>query len=157
VPHSPQKLSSGWIGAPQFGQAAMRGVPQLVQNLRPSRLSLPHFEQRILPHSGCDGFVRSRLCRLLVHTSDTAVIYAPDLSSIDQQTISYISARSSWSGRGADFRARHQLVPLPVAELTLHPQQTNTPATSAPEGQHNKASNRKTRVLGDPVPSGRDY
>jgi hypothetical protein len=33
-----------------FGQEETRGVPQLVQNLRPSRLSLPHFEQRIFPN-----------------------------------------------------------------------------------------------------------
>jgi hypothetical protein len=28
------------------------GAPQLAQNLRPSRLSLPHFEQRILASQG---------------------------------------------------------------------------------------------------------
>jgi hypothetical protein len=49
APHSPQNLSFGSIGAPHFGQVATRDVPQLVQNLRPSRLSLPHFEQRIIP------------------------------------------------------------------------------------------------------------
>jgi hypothetical protein len=38
--HSPQNLSPGWIGAPHFGQEATRGVPQVVQNLRPSRLPL---------------------------------------------------------------------------------------------------------------------
>jgi hypothetical protein len=47
APHSLQKLSPGWIGAPHFGQVATSGVPQLVQNLRPARLSRPHFEQRI--------------------------------------------------------------------------------------------------------------
>ena len=52
VPHSPQNLSSGWIGAPHFAQAATKSVPQLVQNLRPCRLSLPHFEQRIYPYPG---------------------------------------------------------------------------------------------------------
>src|SRR5215472_4505679 len=82
VPHSPQKLSSGWLGAPHLGQAATSGVPQLVQNLRPARLSRPHLEQRILPHSGCVGFVRSRLCCLLVHTLDTTAIYASDWSGI---------------------------------------------------------------------------
>jgi hypothetical protein len=70
VPHSPQKLSSGWIGAPHFGHEATRGVPQLVHNLRPSRLSRPHLEQRILPHSGCDwsGTVvpSVRSCRSLI-------------------------------------------------------------------------------------------
>src|SRR5216683_2678066 len=65
LPHSPQKLSPSWMGAPHLGHEATRAVPQVVQNLRPSRLSLPHFEQRILPHSGCDGFRPVRLCRLL--------------------------------------------------------------------------------------------
>jgi hypothetical protein len=37
VPHSPQKLSSGCLGATHFGQAAARSVAQLVQNLRPLR------------------------------------------------------------------------------------------------------------------------
>jgi hypothetical protein len=49
APHSPQNFSSGWMGALHFGQLATRGVPQLVQNLRPSRLTLPHFEQPIFP------------------------------------------------------------------------------------------------------------
>ena len=46
-PHSPQNFSPGWTGAAHFGQVTTRGAPQFVQNLRPSRLSLPHFEQRI--------------------------------------------------------------------------------------------------------------
>ena len=57
-PHSPQNLSPGSMGAPQCGHEATSGVPQVVQNLRPSRLSLLHCEQRILPHSGGDGFAR---------------------------------------------------------------------------------------------------
>jgi hypothetical protein len=49
APHSPQNFSPAAMVAPHCEQVAARGVPQLVQNLRPSRLSLPHFEQRILP------------------------------------------------------------------------------------------------------------
>jgi hypothetical protein len=35
------------LDAPQFGQAALSLTPHCAQNLRPSRLLLPHFEQRI--------------------------------------------------------------------------------------------------------------
>jgi len=48
APHSPHNLSPGWTPAPHFGQHTTRGLPQFVQNLPPSRLSLPHFEQRML-------------------------------------------------------------------------------------------------------------
>src|SRR5215469_5465497 len=48
VPHSPQKRSPGWFVAPHLGQPMTSGAPQAAQNLRPSRLSLPHLEQRIL-------------------------------------------------------------------------------------------------------------
>jgi hypothetical protein len=57
APHTPQNLSSGWLEAPHFGHARVSAVPQAAQNLRPSRLSLSHLEQRIFPHFGCDGFV----------------------------------------------------------------------------------------------------
>jgi hypothetical protein len=36
------------MAAPHFGQEAARDAPQFVQNLRPSRFSQPHFEQRML-------------------------------------------------------------------------------------------------------------
>jgi hypothetical protein len=48
LPHSPQNFSSGSTNALHFGQVATSAVPQFVQNLRPSRLPLPHFEQRIV-------------------------------------------------------------------------------------------------------------
>lgn len=50
VPHSPQKSSSGSFAAPHFGHEEARGAPHFEQNLRPSRLSIPHLTQRIL---GC--------------------------------------------------------------------------------------------------------
>jgi hypothetical protein len=46
-PHSPQNLSPGWLVAPHFGHEVVSGAPQRAQNLRPSRLSLLHCEQRI--------------------------------------------------------------------------------------------------------------
>src|SRR5215472_1722778 len=48
APHSPQNFSSGSLEAPHFEQVMVSGAPQFEQNLRPSRLSLSHFEQRIL-------------------------------------------------------------------------------------------------------------
>jgi hypothetical protein len=55
LPHSPQNLSCGWFGAPHLEQVIASGAPHTAQNLRPSRLSLLHFEQRILLYSGCAG------------------------------------------------------------------------------------------------------
>src|SRR5215471_15486973 len=49
VPHSPQKSSPGSLDAPHFGQRRASGPPHFAQNLRPTRLSRPHLEQRILP------------------------------------------------------------------------------------------------------------
>src|SRR5215469_3937805 len=43
VPHSPQKSSAGSFAAPQFGQERASAPPHFEQNLRPSRLSAPHF------------------------------------------------------------------------------------------------------------------
>jgi hypothetical protein len=64
--HSPQNLSSGWLEAPHFGQATTSGAPQLAQNLRPWRLSLLHFEQRIiLPDERLSGQLIEQ--RLRVH------------------------------------------------------------------------------------------
>jgi len=36
---------------PHFGQLRVSATPQFAQNLRPSRLSLLHFEQRISPRT----------------------------------------------------------------------------------------------------------
>jgi hypothetical protein len=45
--HSPQKSSSGSFEALQRGHKRASGAAHFPQNLRPSRLSLPHFEQRM--------------------------------------------------------------------------------------------------------------
>ena len=55
VPHSPQNLSSRWFAAPHLEQVMASGAPHAAQNLRPSRLRLLHFEQRILPYSDREG------------------------------------------------------------------------------------------------------
>src|SRR5712691_9198487 len=47
APQSPQKSSLGSFEAPQFGQERASAPPHFEQNLRPSRLSVPHFLQRI--------------------------------------------------------------------------------------------------------------
>jgi hypothetical protein len=49
APQSPQKSSSASLSALHLGHTVPSFEPQLLQNLRPSRLSLPHFEQRIFP------------------------------------------------------------------------------------------------------------
>ena len=46
--------------APHFGQEADSEMPQVVQNLRSSRLSLPHLGQRILIVGFYDLFGRFR-------------------------------------------------------------------------------------------------
>jgi hypothetical protein len=45
--HSPQKSSPGSLEAPHCGHKRASGAAHLAQNLRPSRLSFPHFEQCI--------------------------------------------------------------------------------------------------------------
>ena len=45
LPHSPQKLTSGSLAAPQAGQLRASGVPQLPQNFRPAAFSAPQFAQ----------------------------------------------------------------------------------------------------------------
>jgi hypothetical protein len=46
APQSPQKSSPGSFGAPHLGQERASAPPHFEQNLRPSRLSEPHFAQR---------------------------------------------------------------------------------------------------------------
>ena len=58
VPYSPQKPSPGSFEAPHCWHLAASGAPQSAQNLRPSRLSRPHFEQRILRSQ----FLEQSLC-----------------------------------------------------------------------------------------------
>src|SRR5208282_6672535 len=48
--HSPQKSSPGSFEAPHCGHTRARGAAHFAQNLRPSRLSLPHFVQFIATH-----------------------------------------------------------------------------------------------------------
>src|SRR5215471_4552471 len=43
VPHSPQKSSTGSFAAPHFEQERASAPRHFEQNLRPSRLSAPHF------------------------------------------------------------------------------------------------------------------
>src|SRR5713101_6378622 len=48
APHSPQKSSPGSFEAPHRGHWRASATPHFEQNFRPSRLSVPHFEQRML-------------------------------------------------------------------------------------------------------------
>src|SRR5712691_6782136 len=52
APQSPQNFSPGSLGAPQRAHLAAIAAPHCAQNLRPCRLSPPHFEQRI-SHPDC--------------------------------------------------------------------------------------------------------
>src|SRR5215472_11065102 len=61
APHFLQNLTPALTGALQAGQRSSSLRPHCSQKTASAGLSLPHFEQHILPHSGCDGFVRSRL------------------------------------------------------------------------------------------------
>ena len=45
APQSPQKSSPGSFAAPHCGQERASAPPHFEQNLRPSRLSVPHFAQ----------------------------------------------------------------------------------------------------------------
>src|SRR5215472_2057869 len=47
--HSPQKSSPGSFEAPHCGHDRASGAAHFAQNLRPSRLSALHFEQRMFP------------------------------------------------------------------------------------------------------------
>src|SRR5215471_15348303 len=49
APHSPQNFSRDSFVAPHRGHFGARVSPHSAQNFRPSRLSVPHFEQRITP------------------------------------------------------------------------------------------------------------
>ena len=47
-PHDGQKRAPGTILAPQVGQAAIRGAPQVMQNLEASRFSVRQVGQNTL-------------------------------------------------------------------------------------------------------------
>jgi hypothetical protein len=47
APHPPQNFSLASLEAPHCGQPRAIGAPHSEQNLRPSRFSPLHFEQRI--------------------------------------------------------------------------------------------------------------
>src|SRR5215469_3229791 len=55
--HSPQKSSPGSFEAPHSGHNRASGPAHFAQNLRPSRLSAPHFSQRTL----CPQLLEQRL------------------------------------------------------------------------------------------------
>jgi len=49
APHSPQYFSAGSFSAPHEGHTGFNAAPHCAQNFRPARLSVPQFEQRMLP------------------------------------------------------------------------------------------------------------
>jgi hypothetical protein len=49
VPHSPQNLSRGAFGVPQFGQGLAKGLPHSPQNFRSGSFSVPHCGQTTIP------------------------------------------------------------------------------------------------------------
>src|SRR5215469_12491984 len=63
APHSPQKFSAGSMAAPHRGHFAASLDPHWVQNFRPSRLSAPHFAQRMAVNKAPSLARRSRLSR----------------------------------------------------------------------------------------------
>jgi hypothetical protein len=47
--HSSQNLAAGLFAAPQREHFTAKGVAHSLQNFAPSRLSAPHFVQRVFP------------------------------------------------------------------------------------------------------------
>jgi len=65
APHESQNRAPARTSIAHEGHCTGNCAPQPSQNLAASRLSAPHFEQRILPHSGRDSFGPVQLCCLL--------------------------------------------------------------------------------------------
>src|SRR5262245_45218985 len=55
APHWSQNFDPGWIVAPQFEHEPRSGAAQPLQNLAPSRFSVPHFGQAISTHLHWQG------------------------------------------------------------------------------------------------------
>jgi hypothetical protein len=56
APQSPQKLASGRLSEPHFGQRGLSALPHRMQNFLPAAFSKSQLEQRIgLPYTASDG------------------------------------------------------------------------------------------------------
>ena len=84
APHSPQKSSPGSFEAWHCGHWGASRPPHFAQNLRPSRFSLPQFEQRIATRRLLGQLVEQRL----------RIFQIGQIETLDEPAINFAKDRS---------------------------------------------------------------